>query len=127
MDLVTPTALGRPEVLNHLCALGEVEKMYIPPAMDLKLGIFGNQLLWEARGPRRSNESHAAHTPCDDSCVCGICLSRASSEPLRLHSHSDPAPLTSRTARVPPTCVTCYSLHTSEWHGNSAERIRRDL
>mmetsp|Transcript_67045 Transcript_67045/g.187494 ORF Transcript_67045/g.187494 Transcript_67045/m.187494 type:complete len:363 (-) Transcript_67045:120-1208(-) len=38
------------QVLNHLCALGEVEKMYIPPAMDLKLGIFGNQLLWEEKG-----------------------------------------------------------------------------
>jgi len=38
------------QVLNHLCAIGEVEKMYIPPAMDLKLGIFGNQLLWEEKG-----------------------------------------------------------------------------
>jgi len=38
------------QVLNHLCALGEVEKMYIPPVMDLKLGIFGNQLLWEEKG-----------------------------------------------------------------------------
>ena len=28
-----------PEVLNHLCAVGEVEKMYIPPVMDPKLGI----------------------------------------------------------------------------------------
>jgi len=38
------------QVLNHLCALGEVEKMYIPPVMDLKLGIFGNQLMWEEKG-----------------------------------------------------------------------------
>jgi len=37
------------QVLNHLCAVGEVEKMYIPPAVDLKLGIFGNQMLWEER------------------------------------------------------------------------------
>jgi len=27
-----------------------VEKMYIPPAMDLSLSIFGNQLLWEEKG-----------------------------------------------------------------------------
>ena len=26
-------------VLNHLCALGQVEKMYIPPAMDLSKSI----------------------------------------------------------------------------------------
>jgi len=38
------------KVLNHLCAIGEVEKMYIPPAMDLKLGIFANQMLWEEQG-----------------------------------------------------------------------------
>jgi sterol 24-C-methyltransferase len=38
------------KVVNHLCAVGEVEKMYIPPAMDLNLGIFENQLLWEEKG-----------------------------------------------------------------------------
>jgi len=38
------------EVINHLCALGEVEKMYIPPVLDLKLGIFGNQVAWEEKG-----------------------------------------------------------------------------
>mmetsp|Transcript_28974 Transcript_28974/g.73530 ORF Transcript_28974/g.73530 Transcript_28974/m.73530 type:complete len:362 (+) Transcript_28974:98-1183(+) len=37
-------------VINHLCALGEVEKMYIPPVMDQKLGIFANQVLWEEKG-----------------------------------------------------------------------------
>src|SRR5262245_2445793 len=26
-------------VLNHLCAIGEVEKMYIPPALDLSASI----------------------------------------------------------------------------------------
>lgn len=36
-------------VLNHLCALGEVEKMYIPPVMDLAKGIFDNQLLFEEK------------------------------------------------------------------------------
>ena len=34
-------------VLNHLCALGEVEKMYIPPAIDLSQGIIANQKLYE--------------------------------------------------------------------------------
>ena len=35
------------KVLNHLCAVGEVEKMYIPPVVDPNLNIFDNQLLWE--------------------------------------------------------------------------------
>ena len=34
-------------VINHLCALGEVEKMYIPPAMDLSKSIIDNQNLFE--------------------------------------------------------------------------------
>ncbi|CAK1354709.1 unnamed protein product [Cercospora beticola] len=34
-------------VLNHLCALGELEKMYIPPAMDLDQNITMNQILYE--------------------------------------------------------------------------------
>lgn len=34
-------------VLNHLCALGDVEKMYIPPAMDIKVSVRDNQLLYE--------------------------------------------------------------------------------
>lgn len=36
-------------VLNHLCAIGQVEKMYIPPAMDLSKSIIGNQVLFEKR------------------------------------------------------------------------------
>lgn len=36
-------------VLNHLCALGQVEKMYIPPAMDLSKSIIANQTLFEER------------------------------------------------------------------------------
>jgi sterol 24-C-methyltransferase len=36
-------------VLNHLCALGNVEKMYIPPLRDPKEGIIGNQLLYERK------------------------------------------------------------------------------
>lgn len=34
-------------VLNHLCTLGEIEKMYIPPAMDLSRSIRENQTLFE--------------------------------------------------------------------------------
>jgi len=34
-------------VLNHLCALGEIEKMYIPPLMDRKVSVTDNQLLLE--------------------------------------------------------------------------------
>ena len=36
-------------VLNHLLALGPVEKMYIPPAIDLSKGIIQNQNLFEER------------------------------------------------------------------------------
>mmetsp|Transcript_63742 Transcript_63742/g.164098 ORF Transcript_63742/g.164098 Transcript_63742/m.164098 type:complete len:364 (+) Transcript_63742:80-1171(+) len=38
------------QVINHLCAVGDVEKMYIPPVMDLKNGIFANQMEWEEKG-----------------------------------------------------------------------------
>ncbi|KAL3472485.1 S-adenosyl-L-methionine-dependent methyltransferase [Aspergillus californicus] len=34
-------------VLNHLCALGDVEKMYIPPFMSAKATVLENQLLYE--------------------------------------------------------------------------------
>jgi sterol 24-C-methyltransferase len=34
-------------VLNHLCALGDVEKMYIPPLMDIHVSVRDNQLLYE--------------------------------------------------------------------------------
>lgn len=34
-------------VLNHLCALGDVEKMYIPPYMSRKATVLENQLLYE--------------------------------------------------------------------------------
>lgn len=36
-------------VLNHLCALGEVEKMYIPAVMDVTKGIYENQILFEKK------------------------------------------------------------------------------
>ncbi|KAH8645450.1 S-adenosyl-methionine-sterol-C-methyltransferase [Xylariales sp. PMI_506] len=34
-------------VMNHLCALGDVEKMYIPPQMDKHASVLDNQLLNE--------------------------------------------------------------------------------
>lgn len=34
-------------VMNHLCALGDVEKMYIPPLMDKHVSVLDNQLLYE--------------------------------------------------------------------------------
>ncbi|RDW85938.1 sterol 24-C-methyltransferase [Coleophoma crateriformis] len=34
-------------VLNHMCALGDVEKMYIPPYMDKRASVLDNQLLYE--------------------------------------------------------------------------------
>jgi sterol 24-C-methyltransferase len=34
-------------VLNRLCSLGSVEKMYIPPIIDPKVGVFENQILFE--------------------------------------------------------------------------------
>ena len=36
-------------VLNHLCAIGQVEKMYIPPAMDLSKSIIENQRIYERK------------------------------------------------------------------------------
>jgi sterol 24-C-methyltransferase len=39
-------------VLNHLCSLGEIEKMYIPPAMDLSRSIRENQTLFEQQMAR---------------------------------------------------------------------------
>jgi len=36
-------------VLNHLCTIGQVEKMYIPPAMDLSKSIIANQVLFEEK------------------------------------------------------------------------------
>lgn len=36
-------------VLNYLCAIGQVEKMYIPPAIDLSANLLVNQTLFEQR------------------------------------------------------------------------------
>lgn len=34
-------------VINHLCAVGEVEKMYIPPTLNAKKNIISNQIAYE--------------------------------------------------------------------------------
>lgn len=34
-------------VINHLCAIGELEKMYIPPLVDVNGSIIMNQILYE--------------------------------------------------------------------------------
>ncbi len=39
-------------VLNHLCSIGQVEKMYIPPTMDLSQSIIANQALFEKKMSR---------------------------------------------------------------------------
>lgn len=39
-------------VLNHLCALGPLEKMYVPPVMDLARNIIANQELFEQKMSR---------------------------------------------------------------------------
>jgi sterol 24-C-methyltransferase len=39
-------------VLNHLCALGQIEKMYIPPALELSRSISANQVLFERKMSR---------------------------------------------------------------------------
>lgn len=41
--------------LNRLCALGNVEKMYIPPMVDKSKGVFDNQLIWEESFARKLN------------------------------------------------------------------------
>src|SRR5271154_7548303 len=46
-DVVKQKLIDYYSVLNHLCAIGQVEKMYIPPAMDLTRSIIENQVLFE--------------------------------------------------------------------------------
>lgn len=36
-------------VLNHLCAIGQVEKMYIPPTLDISKNVIDNQIIFENR------------------------------------------------------------------------------
>jgi len=46
-DVIKAKLVDWYSVINHLCALGEVEKMYIPPLMDENVGILQNQILFE--------------------------------------------------------------------------------
>ena len=48
-DKVKKNILSWYTVINHLCAVGEVEKMYIPPALDLSKNIIDNQNLFEEK------------------------------------------------------------------------------
>jgi hypothetical protein len=41
--------LGYYGVLNHICAVGDFEKMYLPPRLDPSKGVYANQLLYEKR------------------------------------------------------------------------------
>ncbi len=47
-------------VLNHLCAIGQVEKMYIPPIMDMSKGIIANQTLFEKKMAKDLNVKNGA-------------------------------------------------------------------
>lgn len=65
-------------VLNHLCTLGEIEKMYIPPAMDLSRSISENQTLFEqqmARDLELKDSSRALDIGCGRGRIaCGMAL-----------------------------------------------------
>src|SRR4051812_43468434 len=39
-------------VLNQLCSVGQIEKMYIPPVMDLSKSVIANQTLFEQKMSR---------------------------------------------------------------------------
>merc|ERR1719277_1489203 len=43
------------ETLNHLCAIGNYEKMYLPPLLDPDLDTYSNQKLYEKRMASRLN------------------------------------------------------------------------
>jgi len=59
------------QVVNHLCSVGEVEKMYIPPIMDSNAGVFGNQMLWEEKGMADKLDIKANQTVFDMGCGRG--------------------------------------------------------
>lgn len=52
-DTVIENILNYYRVINHLCAIGDVEKMYIPPVMDPTKGIIANQNLFEEKFSRQ--------------------------------------------------------------------------
>jgi len=73
-DAVTPENTHKIQnyyaVLNQLCALGEVEKMYIPPLMDPAGGVMRNQSLFEQK-MMRDLEVKASYSVLDVGCGRG--------------------------------------------------------
>ena len=52
------------KVLQPLLAIADIEKMYIPPQIDAKLGLYGNQLLHEQQWqqpPLTRTKQHSAN------------------------------------------------------------------
>ena len=48
-------------VLNHLCSLGNVEKMYFPPRIDPSVGVTANQILFEQKMMRDIGARSGSH------------------------------------------------------------------
>lgn len=46
-DQIKANIINYYSVLNYLCAIAQVEKMYIPPTMDQSVGLMNNQILFE--------------------------------------------------------------------------------
>ena len=42
-------------VLNHLCSVGDYEKMYLPPMIDPTVGVYENQIIFEKSLAARLN------------------------------------------------------------------------
>jgi len=59
------------KVLNHLCAIGQVEKMYIPPVVDKEASIFENQRRWEEDGMAAKLDVGPGSTVLDVGCGRG--------------------------------------------------------
>lgn len=48
-DQIKENIINYYSVLNYLCAIAQVEKMYIPPTLDLSVNLMNNQILFEKR------------------------------------------------------------------------------
>merc|ERR1719469_530828 len=48
------------ETLNHLCSIGNYEKMYLPPLLDATKDTYSNQKLFERRMASRLNVSQGS-------------------------------------------------------------------